>query len=185
MSKKKNKQKKKELRVNIQITDIINALQLADQDIEELNRHMNEGIIRDTADYLSEILSDQSLTKNKIMFLSYMRGSIENNRHISIDNEPENFLDFDAALEFTNRYHSEDIATKFLESTLKYMSSTMALEIEDMEIDLKNVSDEAERKRKQKILDDVRKKRQDFDVNTLIIKDILQNGTIVEFNKDV
>lgn len=166
MSKKRKQNKKEEHKLQFNVSDIVKSLQLSEKDMEELNHYLEQDIHKSTSVYLSKIFEDQKLTVSQKLFLSYVRGSTDNlGDYINVQ-KSENFIDLDAAEEFANSMCNSDITEKIMRHTLGFMSKIMELNIEDIELVLKDTVDEGERKRVIDMIEHIRKKKALFDKST-------------------
>ena len=163
MSKKRKQNKKEEHKLQFNVSDVVKSLQLSEKDMEELNNYLEQYIHKSTSVYLSKIFEDQKLTVSQKLFLSYVRGSADNlGNYIDIQ-KSENFIDIDAAEEFANSMYNSDITQKIIRHTLGFMSKIMELNIEDIELVLKDTIDEDERKRVIDMIEHIRKNKVPFD----------------------
>jgi hypothetical protein len=104
MSKRK-KQRKDTVTITENVSKLIKKLGLTDQDVKELNDYISEDINRDIDESILKILSDENITKNKMIFLAYMRGILESRYYIDNRYVDEN----DAVNKMSEGFHGWDI----------------------------------------------------------------------------
>lgn len=163
MSKKRKHNKKEERKLQFDISDVVKSLQLSEKNMEELSNYLEQNIHKSPSIYLSNIFEDQKLTVSQKLFLSYLRGGTDNlSNHIG-SQKSGSFIDIDAAEEFANSMCNSDITEKIMRHTLSFMSKIMELNMEDIELVLKNTVDEGERKRAIDAIEHIRKNKVSFD----------------------
>lgn len=166
MSKKRKQIKKEEHKLRFDVSDIVESLQLSENDIEELGSYLEQNIRKSPSVYLSKVFEDQKLTMSQKLFLSYMKGGTDNLGSYVNTQKYEKFIDLDAAEEFANSMYNNDITEKVMRYTLGLVSKMMELGIEDIELVLKDIVDEDERKRAIDMIERLRNDKVLFDEST-------------------
>ena len=163
MSKKRKQITKEEHKLQFDVSDVVESLQLSENDIEELSDYLKQNIRKSPNVYLSKVFEDQKLTMSQKLFLSYMKGGTDNLGSYVNTQKYEKFIDLDAAEEFANSMFNNDIAEKVMRCTLGLISKMMELNIEDIEFMLKATVDEEERKSIVDMIERVRNDKVIFD----------------------